>query len=196
METALVMWRCIGCGAMGNGEACVGACDFKRLEVVDAQDYADLLEGRDEIDEQTARLSELARAVATLTASANDLASEYRALRERARKLLGALDRDVMDLPAPTTSEDERMTIWLCSACGQVEAPQDCLGICIRRMGEFVRAEACDKPAAAIAARYNCVRGLKSLLRQFAWVAPRAGQEEKTRVVFRKKAAELLQSVE
>ena len=27
----LALWRCIGCGAMGNAAECTGSCDFKRL---------------------------------------------------------------------------------------------------------------------------------------------------------------------
>ena len=41
---ALTLWRCIGCGAMGNARDCVAACDFKRAFVVDAASHADLLE--------------------------------------------------------------------------------------------------------------------------------------------------------
>ena len=37
LPDCLTLWRCIGCGAMGNAAECTGDCDFQRRFVVDAE---------------------------------------------------------------------------------------------------------------------------------------------------------------
>jgi len=194
METTLALWRCIGCGAMGNAEACVGTCEFRKVEIVAVQDYADRLERRLVFEDQSERLVALARAITALAANQNNLGDDYRALQKRARELLRALPCDKEQWDGGALADDEREFVWLCASCGQAEAPQNCLGVCIRRMGEFVRADAYDELAAQREARQGIARELTSLLRQFAWVAPRPGQEERTLAVFRRRAAALAQS--
>jgi len=194
METTLALWRCIGCGAMGNAEDCIGTCEFRKVEIVTAQDYADLLERRLMVDEEAERLTEAARAVAALAAPRDNLDGDYRALQRRARDLLRTLPRAEEERPDAAAPDDERAFVWLCAACGQAEAPQNCLGVCIRRMGEYVHAGDYDELADQLQSRQGILRELTSLLRQFAWVAPRAGQEERTLAAFKQKAAVLARS--
>jgi hypothetical protein len=44
LPESLVLSRCIGCGAMGNSEPCAGACAYRKLAIVSADEYAELLE--------------------------------------------------------------------------------------------------------------------------------------------------------
>ena len=177
---SLPLWRCIGCGSMGNFEACVGTCAFTRVVVVSAERHAELLDYFLTLDERLATLRVMAREAVETCAAVEGFAAGYEHLRSEAKKLLqstpGALD------PPLRAAQDERNEIWLCASCGQVEALHECLGICVRRQGEFVRAEDHDALDARVQAARGEARRLASLARQLGWASPRPGQWEQMRV--------------
>ncbi len=175
---SLTLWRCIGCGAMGNARECVGACDFKRAFVVDAVSHADLLEYFLNLNEFNENLREFAREVAAVTATAESFERALPDLRQRAKKLLARAPREKAPQAVP---DDERAEIWLCAVCGMVEAPRDCLGICVRRTGDFVRADDHDSLGARITGARAENRPLAALARQIGWSVPRPGQLERMR---------------
>lgn len=75
-------WRCIGCGKVDAPRPCVGVCQDRKVELVDAADYDVLL----------ARVRELEAAlalIARVTPREGALPASWRALQERARALLG-----------------------------------------------------------------------------------------------------------
>ena len=75
-------WRCIGCGKVDAPRPCVGVCQDRKVELVDAADYDALL----------ARVRELEAAlalIARVTPREDALPASWRALQERARALLG-----------------------------------------------------------------------------------------------------------
>lgn len=74
-------WRCIGCGKVDAPRPCVGICQDRKVELVDAADY----------DALQARVSELEAAlalIARITPREDALMASWRALQARARRLL------------------------------------------------------------------------------------------------------------
>jgi hypothetical protein len=196
LPECLTLWRCIGCGAMGNSEPCTGTCEFRKLEVVSADEYAELLENFATATEQTGILAAVVQEIAVLGESQSDHERDYRRLQIRAREILrlaghGELSRQIVVTPA-----DEYATVWLCGTCGQVEAPQSCLGVCIRRNGEFLRSDHYAELAARFDAQRRKADELRSLVLQLTWVAPREGQWERACRAFQEKAIELLRSTQ
>ena len=178
LPESLTLWRCIGCGAMGNAKECVGRCDFKRASVVDAASHADLLEYFLNLSETNEALREFAREVAVKAATPEGFARALEGLRQRAKDLLARAPREQAPQAVP---DDERAEIWLCAVCGMVEAPRDCLGICVRRTGDFVRADDHDSLGARITGARAENRPLAALARQIGWSVPRPGQLERMR---------------
>lgn len=80
------VWRCIGCGRIEMPAPCVGVCEDRVLELVDAATYeslrADYLE-----------LRELAVRLAGTHPRDGQWEQGYRALQERARDLLACQQR-------------------------------------------------------------------------------------------------------
>lgn len=184
----LTLWRCIGCGAMGNAEECIGTCDFKRDFVIDAQSHADLLEFHLNLTERNEALRRFAAELAASTEDLGHFLSASAALRGKARALAAEPPQQARPNPAP---DDERMEIWLCRRCGQVEAFRDCLGVCIRRSGDFVQSSEHGKIAREIEVMEAQTRILAALARQFAWTSPKPGQENATRLALRENIARL-----
>jgi hypothetical protein len=194
LPECLTLWRCIGCGSMGNAAECLGTCQFRKLEVVGAQEHADLLEGLAAIADHMEDLTAMAREIAALAEDQCDFERVYRQLQTRAREILKlAVAEEWLRLES-AEAESDRATVWFCACCGQVEAPEPCLGVCIRRNGEFVRGDEHDRRAAEFAAALKTARALTALARQLVWVAPRAGQWERTCRAFGLQAIKLLQT--
>ena len=75
-------WRCIGCGKVDAPRPCIGVCQDKRVELVLAQDYAELAW---RVEQLEAALS----LIASTTPKADKLEASWLALQARARELLG-----------------------------------------------------------------------------------------------------------
>ena len=189
---SLVLWRCVGCGAMGNNQPCSGACAFRKLAVVSADEYAELLESLFAIKDEAERLEAVVGKIAGLRDVQDNFEPAYARLQRVARECLRSADHDETFWRKPVDPEFEAATVWLCATCGQVEAPQSCLGICIRRNGEFLRADHYLELAAQIETMQRRARDLIALVRQLARVAPHPGQCEKTCRAFQEKAIKLL----
>jgi hypothetical protein len=185
---AIALWQCIGCGAMGNAEECQGNCDFKRFFVVGAERHADLLEFFLNLSACNARLRQFAQEIIAETAEAGRFERSLPHWRARAKDLLALAPVEAAPQIVPS---DERAEIWLCARCGQVEALRECLGVCIRRAGDFVFSSDHDGVAARVEGLQAETRALIVLARQIAWSAPKAGQTEVMRVAFRRKALEI-----
>ena len=74
-------WRCIGCGKVDAPRPCVGICQDRKVELVDAADY-DALQAR--VRELEATLALIAR----VTPREDALMASWVALQARARRLL------------------------------------------------------------------------------------------------------------
>jgi len=74
-------WRCIGCGKVDAPRPCIGVCEDRRVELVLAQDYAELAWRVEELEEALAL-------IARVTPKGDQLEASWLALQARARKLL------------------------------------------------------------------------------------------------------------
>lgn len=130
LPECLTLWFCIGCGAMGNTELCLASCDFRKLVIVSAAIYADLLEMTEHLDDEVERLGKLVRQIASLTPDESGWETTYYRLQRRAREALRTCDAKLMTPLDDSDAAIERMIVWRCATCGQVEAPQECLAVC------------------------------------------------------------------
>ena len=79
------VWQCVGCGRIDDPQPCVGICRDEKVEYVLAASHdAELARVRAE----TAALRQLARSIAFTTPREGEWESSWRALQQRARKLL------------------------------------------------------------------------------------------------------------
>lgn len=158
--------QCIGCGAIETPQPCMGGCHEHRLDLVPAEEH------------EAARTA--AEALATLVHERRTLLAdlerssladvEWAALRTRARAAL-----HTPPLPEPALE----ITTWKCD-CGHIEAPQPCIGVCVRPERAMVPAaehRAVHTHAAALAAE---AERLAPALRQLAWTTPRAHHRDDT----------------
>ena len=67
-------WQCVGCGRIEGAQPCIGICQDRAAYFVYAEDYD--------------RLEALVRQIASVTPRDGEWERTYRALQQRARKLL------------------------------------------------------------------------------------------------------------
>ena len=76
------VWECVGCGRIDDPRPCVGICRDQKVEYVVAREHDELVDA----------LAGVARAIATTTPREGEALRHWRALQERARRALAALD--------------------------------------------------------------------------------------------------------
>lgn len=164
------LFRCVGCGAMGFERECTGDCDYRKLVVVEAELYADIWETRENAKELLSTCRELLDRIARLP-NGEALQGAYPELQAQARALLREAPKLV---PVEIKPEDERFTLWRCMACGQAEAPRECIDVCVRPVRDYV--EEADYLAMAEAAKTALApaQEVYASLRDLAWTRPRA----------------------
>ena len=81
MVETIEAWKCVGCGRLQAERPCIGVCTDKRVELVEAADYAELAW---RVEELEAALALIARV--TPKPEARD--ASWLALQARARALL------------------------------------------------------------------------------------------------------------
>jgi hypothetical protein len=174
----IVVRTCIGCGAVDTPQVCLGTCVEHRLDLVRADQHA----------VAAARLADAERSLAELRAVVAQAAAgegDWHARQAVARAALRGLS--ALTVPAAGAV----VTTWACSSCGRIEAPQPCIGVCVKPETPMVRAA---QHGAVIergtAARRELAR-LAPLVRRLAWVTPRAGQRERTERALMAQAREL-----
>jgi len=194
LPECLVLWRCIGCGAMGNSAFCTGSCAYRKVEIISADEYAQLFGIFETAREQAERLNALVREIGALDEMQSDFESAYRSLQAQARKIFHSADNNEETPPNALNTEVEPAIVWQCLTCGLVEAPQPCLGVCIRRSGEFLNADRHVELEARLVAVQCQTSKLRVLIRQFASVTPHVGQWQKASRFFEERAIKLLHS--
>jgi hypothetical protein len=176
------VWSCIGCGAMGTDQPCLGPCGDRALDLVWAGDHDAVVAQAAGSRERARPLLEVVRELASATGGE----PAYRALQQRARDAL----HEAGAQPEPRSADTFRA--WICTGCGRVEAPQPCLGICVRRPAEVVRADHHADAAVRAADAERDARGLAALVSRLAWSTPRDGGWEASLAALRGAALGLL----
>lgn len=85
-------WQCIGCGRIESDATCLGVCQDRKIVVVSAADYD---AARREVDE----LRLFIRQLANVEPRGAQWERSYKALQERARRLLAELDAAQSPMP-------------------------------------------------------------------------------------------------
>jgi hypothetical protein len=176
---------CIGCGRLDTPQACPGACNEQAVELVFATDYdalgADPFGGPRKLRELVSRLVHATPHPGQPASAGTDSEREqtYRELQAEARSVLREVNTNRNGQPR-VAEEVDRIAAWHCPTCGAVEAPRDCLGICVRRPVEMVPAAQYDTARARYESARREIAQLSPVVRQLAWVTPRPGQWERT----------------
>lgn len=171
---------CIGCGMMERAGTCAGGCREVRFDVVPAADVDELAAAADAWERREQALRPVVATLAadapagTPVASEADAETAFREARAGARAALVALGAVP---PAAALDEEplEPVTTWWCPDCGGLDAPQPCIGICIRPQLTWADAELyVPLRERALAAR-GSARELEAIVRALATVRPREG---------------------
>jgi hypothetical protein len=83
MTERVQAWQCSGCGKLDSDATCMGVCQDRKVVLVSAADYD---EARKEIDE----LRLFIRQLANVSPRDDNWERSYKALQERARRLLSS----------------------------------------------------------------------------------------------------------
>ena len=162
----VIVRRCIGCGGVDNGQACRGTCAEHRLDLVESDAHA----------AAEARLAAAEDALASFRGIAARLARgappEWGALRAQARAALRSL--------GDPAEGGAAITAWACDSCGRIEAPQPCIGVCIRPETPMVEVAEHQAVLARDAALRDALVPFAALARALAWSTPRPGQSERS----------------
>jgi hypothetical protein len=170
----LAVTSCIGCGMVEAPRDCIGTCYDRRVELVHVASHNRLL---GELHEERRRGDVFAALVARVAAAepaAGGWEAAYRQLQAAAR----AAVYEAGPALEPSTEEDDVVSGWWCASCGRLDAPQQCLGICVHRPDELVRDDVHAGVAAEAAAARLHAAELGALARRAAWSTPRAGHWE------------------
>ena len=182
---------------MRQYESCAGACRERRLELVSGGDYDELTAAaaarRVRLEGLWAVVGELART----EPGPGEWQAAYEAVRQSARSALrrlgpaaGGRDDDELAPPAET------VIIWRCQDCGGVDAPQECIDVCIWGPADWVDADSYESERSRAAVDREVEQSLAGLLRRFAFATPRDGQWERSWRAFQSQARLALRSRE
>jgi hypothetical protein len=187
---------CIGCGAMRQYESCEGACRERRLELASGSDYDELTAVaaacRVRIKGFWAVVGELARR----EPGPGEVRVAYAALQQQARSVLRRSGPAAGGRGDELLSPAETVIVWRCQDCGGVDAPQECIDVCIWGPADWVDAALYESQRARAAADREVEQSLAGLLRRFASATPREGQWERSWDAFQSQARLTLRSRE
>ena len=82
--------ECIGCGRLEGPHPCIGVCQDQIVELVYASDYRDALTKTEVAWQRAKTMEALLKQLAWTTPRSGDWERSFRALQERARKVLGS----------------------------------------------------------------------------------------------------------
>ena len=168
---------CIGCGARNHNAECADGCTDQPLDLVDVDDLVTIATRAEALEERVAELRAVARALLDDTA-------DWTGVRERARA--------AVLMTVPEAPEVEVIEGWGCPRCGRVDAPQPCLGICIRRPGLVADVAEYREYADRARSLAGTDRALTAFAHVVGGVRPRPGRERQTVESLRSRARELL----
>ena len=187
---------CIGCGAMRQYESCAGACRERRLELVSGGDYDELTVAaagcRVRIEGLWAVVGELART----EPGPGEWRVAYQAVRQSARSALRRFRPAAGGRGDELLSPAETVIVWQCQDCGGVDAPQECIDVCIWGPADWVDAASYESGRSRAAVDREVEQSLAGLLRRFAFATPRDGQWERSWRAFQSQARLALRSGE
>lgn len=82
------VWQCVGCGRIEGPQPCIGVCEDRKVDLVNASDYDELAARLARERERCQVLLAVLRQLAGTTPRDNGWERSYRALQARARQAL------------------------------------------------------------------------------------------------------------
>lgn len=167
---------CIGCGAMSVFFTCPDGCHEIRLDLIPAETFDAMLAAADGLRAAAAAFSEIAEAAAG-EPPGGDFEAAYRELQASARRALHDHPDEFTQTPEWVGEVQPRVTSW-CPVCGGLDAPMECIDVCLRRPAEWVDNDRYLAARAQLLPEWERERRLRALVGQLAHVTPRQGRWE------------------
>lgn len=193
----LTVLTCIGCGAMSELGGCLAGCAELKLDLVPADEFDRLASERARMRGALQAFGAIADQLAAGDSAAGDVERAYRSVQAEARAALRDHPESGDD-DASWTRPVEPTASWWCPECDGLDAPQPCIGVCIKRPAEWVNHDVYERERKQALDGLEIERRLRRLVRHVAFVTPRAGQWERGWRVARAEAldcAEMLNRV-
>jgi hypothetical protein len=162
---------------MGQFGTCDTGCSEQKLELVRAAVHDSLAVLGSSADARAEAFRSLAEELACHQPAGEDCKDAYRGLQDKARANLRrhpSVDGQAVELEEPA----EPATTWWCAACGGIDAPQPCLGICLWRPVEWVNRAVYEHQRERVLSKRDRELRLSRLLRRVASITPLDGKWE------------------
>lgn len=88
MADVIMGWQCIGCGRIEAPQPCIGVCQDRRVDLVNADAYHNLQSELEKLERRTRRLEAVVRQMALSTPRDDAWEQSFKALKSRARAAL------------------------------------------------------------------------------------------------------------
>lgn len=171
--------RCIGCGGMRDYESCETTCSERKLEIVSAGEYDELTAAA---TARRVRIDAFVEVLGKLVGGdpePQEWQIAYDALRESARSALRRFGAEARDAAAEVPAPAESSVVWRCPECGGLDAPQECIGVCIWRPSEWVNVSLYEAERLRAELDRELERSLLGLVSRLAFLRPRHGEWER-----------------
>jgi hypothetical protein len=181
---------------MRQYETCAGPCRERRLELVSGADYDGLTTAAAACRGRIAGMRAVVAELALREPGPDEWRAAYEALQQSARSALRPPG------PAAPGRDDEALSpartviVWRCEDCGGLDAPQECIDVCIWGPADWVDAASHESERSRAAVDREFEQSLVGLLRRFAFATPRDGQWERSWRAFQSQARLALRSTE
>ena len=166
---------CFGCGAMEWRGTCETGCRERRLDFVRAAAYEELATIAARSVTAITAFRPVAEELATHRPRAPELEAVYRDLQTRAHELLHHHPEGT-DEDAVLAQASQPAVTWYCDRCGGIDAPQECLDVCVWRPVDWVPEADYRELRERELAEHGVERRLRVLVRRLAWTTPLPGE--------------------
>jgi hypothetical protein len=166
--------RCIACGAMGRAAACAEECSEHRLPLVAAGELDQLREAARRAEADLRRLRPVLEALLREEPPEPECPGAFSRLRRAALDVLPSLDP--RGIPSGEDATPRTVIGWWCAECGNVDAPQPCLGVCIWRPVDFVNADVCRADQERCLETLRSARAARATVAKVAALTPKRGR--------------------
>jgi hypothetical protein len=178
---------------MGTPGTCDGGCREVRLDLVRAGAYDSVMTADAAAGRALEAFIPITRRLAAWTPGPGAYETAYRELQAEARAALRRHPPAALGL-GEINEPSEPATTWWCPACGGIDAPQPCLGVCVWRPVEWVTRERYERARETVLEELERERPLRGLLRRIAFATPRPDHWEESWRVLRAEALRSLAS--
>ena len=149
-----------------------GLLGERRLDLVPAEEFDEL---QADIDRRAAGAEVLSACLRRFPGTAQAITG--RQARDAARKALRDYRGASETPPGLSTEKPSSVTAWWCPRCGGIDAPRECIDVCIRKPVEWVNATAYAQLGARAQLLADQETRMLATVRTLAFVTPKPGHE-------------------